>query len=294
MTSFFITRRVALAGVAGAMAAPAFGAARDPWGERLAAIERKLVGRIGVLALDTGNGRAIGRRADERFPMCSTFKWMLAAAVLARVDAGRERLERPIRYSAADLLSNAPVAKANLAKGELGVEALCAAAVEVSDNTAANLLLASLGGPAGLTRWLRSIGDDVTRLDRNEPTLNTAIPGDPRDTTTPRAEVATLRKVLLGPVLKPASRERLLGWMKASTTGLKRLRAGLPRDWTAGDKTGTSFEDRGVANDEAIAWPPGRAPVLIAAFVVAPSAKHEAREAAIADIARVVAEWAST
>jgi beta-lactamase class A len=224
--------------------------------------------------------------------MCSTFKWMLAAAVLARVDAGGERLDRVIRYGPKDLLGNAPVARANLARGGLPVGELAAAAVEVSDNTAANLLLASVGGPQGLTRWLRSIGDGVTRLDRYEPELNSAIAGDPRDTATPEQEVATLRKILLGQVLAEASRERLLGWMRAVKTGGTRLRAGLPAGWTVADKTGTSATDRGVANDVAVVWPPGRAPILIAAFLVAPSAAPDARDATLAEAARTVAGWA--
>jgi beta-lactamase class A len=286
-----ITRRGALAGAAliGAGGWSGGPAADDA----LAALEHRLGGRLGVMALDTGSGRRIGHRAGERFPMCSTFKWMLAAAVLAKVDAGRERLDRVIRYGPADLLGNAPVARANLGKGGLPVGELAAAAVEVSDNTAANLLLASVGGPKGLTGWLRSIGDAVTRLDRTEPELNSAILGDPRDTTTPEAEVATMQTVLLGPVLKPPSRERLLGWMKAVTTGKTRLRAGLPSDWTVGDKTGTSAADRGVANDLAIAWPPGRAPILIAGFVHAPSAAPDARDATLAEVGRVVAGWAA-
>jgi beta-lactamase class A len=293
MTSPLITRRLALAAVAAASSAPAFAAGSEPWGERLAAIEHRVRGRLGALALDTGSGRRIGLREGERFPMCSSFKWMLAACVLARVDAGRERLDRVVRYSPADLLENSPVTQANLAKGGLPVAELCAAAVAVSDNGAANLLLASVGGPRELTRWLRSTGDAVTRLDRNEPSLNSAIPGDPRDTTTPEAEVATLRRLLLGPVLTPQSRERLIGWMKQTTTGAKRLRAGLPASWTVGHKTGTSGDRAGVSNDEAIASPPGRAPILIATFLVAPAVSTDARDAALADVARVVAAWAA-
>lgn len=286
-----LTRRSAIAGAVVASAAPALAA--DPWAARLVAIEQRLGGRLGVLAVDTGSGRRIGHREDERFPTCSAFKWLLAASVLARVDAGRERLDRVIRYGPADLFSNAWVARANVAKGGLSVRELCAAAVQVSDSTAANLLLASLGGPAGLTRWLRSIGDPATRLDRTELALNSSIPGDPRDTTTPEAMVGDMRRVLLGAVLSPGSRKMLLDWLVECRTGLKRLRAGLPRDWRVGDKTG-SWEGRwSTCNDLAIAWPPGRAPILIFAFSTAGPARSEAREAALAEVGRLVAEWTS-
>jgi len=286
-----LTRRAALAGAALASAAPALAA--DPWRSRLTAIEQRLGGRLGVLALDTGNNRRIAHREDERFPMCSAFKWLLAAAVLARADAGRERLDRVIGYGPSDLFSYAPVARANVALGGLSVRELCAAAVEVSDNTAANLLLASLGGPAGLTRWLRSIGDPSTRLDRPELALNSSIPGDPRDTTTPEAMVGDMRRVLLGTVLSPASRQLVLDWLVGCRTGLQRLRAGLPRDWRVGDKTGTSGGRWLSCNDLAIAWPPGRAPILIFAFSTAGPAGTETREAALAEVGRLVAEWAS-
>jgi beta-lactamase class A len=164
--------------------------------------------------------------------------------------------------------------------------------VEVSDNTAANLLLASIGGPAGLTRWLRAVGDPFTRLDRMELALNSSIPGDPRDTTTPEAMVGLMRKLLLGPVLAPASRQMLVDWLLACRTGRGRLRAGLPRDWRVGDKTGTADGRYLTCNDLAIAWPPGRAPILIFAFSTAGPAGTEAREAALAEVGRLVAQWA--
>lgn len=231
----------------------------------LAALEDKIGGRVGLMALDTGDGRELSHRADERFAMCSTFKWLLAADVLAHVDRGELELGQMVDYTAGDLLEYAPVARENLAAGSLSVETLCAAAVSVSDNTAANLLLGLVGGPRGLTTFLRNCGDTVTRLDRNEPGLNSNIAGDPRDTTTPRAMAGTMRKILTGDVLDAASRARLLQWLKDTSTGYKRLRAGLPSDWVVGDKTGTGVN--GAANDVAIAWPPGRSPVLIAAYL---------------------------
>ncbi|AUX42957.1 class A beta-lactamase [Sorangium cellulosum] len=242
-----------------------------------------------MAALDTATGARVGHRAAERFAMCSTFKALLAASLLARVDQGKLTLDRRVTYRASDLLEHAPVTRAHLAEGSLTVEELCAAAVEISDNTAANLLLAQIGGPAGLTAYIRSLGDQVTRFDRNEPTLNTNVPGDPRDTTSPDAMTDTIRVLLVGDrALSEASRARLKSWMVRSTTGLARLRAGLPKDWVVGDKTGTG--ENGAANDVAVAWPPSRAPIVIACFVDAPSASVDARNAAHAEAARIVAE----
>lgn len=256
-------------------------------GAALADVEREVGGRIGVFALDTGSGRAIGRRADERFAMCSTFKWLLAAAVLARVDRGELALDDRVPFTARDLLEHAPVTRARVAEGSMTVDALAESTVTVSDNTAANLLLARVGGPQGVTRFARGLGDGVTRLDRDEPGLNANDPGDPRDTTSPRAMVGLMRRVLAGDALLPGGRERLLGWMRACATGRERLRAGLPRDWVAGDKTGTGAH--GAANDIAIAWPPDRAPILIAAFTSDSAADLAHFAAAHAAIARIVA-----
>ena len=260
----------------------------------IAAIERRIGGRIGVAAGSTER-LLIRHRADTRFPMCSTFKVLAAAAVLARVEAGSESLDRIVPYGEADLLSYAPVSRKALeaggGTGRLSVADLCAAALVWSDNTAVNLLLPGLGGPEGLTAWLRSIGDPVTRLDRTEPTLNSAIPDDPRDTTSPGAMRATLGRILLGSVLTAPSRERLEGWMVGSQTGFKRLRAGLPRDWPVGDKTGTG--DNGSVNDVAILRPPGRAPVIAAVYITGSTAPPEANEAAYAEIGRLIAARAA-
>jgi beta-lactamase class A len=197
-----------------------------------------------------------------------------------------------VPYTSADLLEYAPIAKANLAKGALSFNDLCGGAVELSDNTCANLLLAQIGGPAALTKWLRSIGDRETRLDRNEPSLNSSIPGDPRDTTTPRAMLGNVRKLLLGGVLKPASRERLTGWMVDCKTGESRIRAGLPKSWKVGDKTGTGGKPWFSTNDVAIAWPPNRPPVLVFAYLAeATKASAEAREGALAEVGKIAAAW---
>ncbi|MBN9163671.1 MAG: class A beta-lactamase [Myxococcales bacterium] len=253
----------------------------------LAEIEAKVGGRIGVVALDTGTGRELAYRPDERFAMCSTFKWVLAAAVLTRVDRAQLSLDERVRYGEADLLEYAPVTREHVEEGALTIDALAAASVIVSDNTAANLLLAKIGGPAGFTEFVRGLGDSVTRLDRNEEMLNRNAAGDPRDTTSPRAMVGTMRKVLCGDVLSSASRDRLLSWLRACETGKKRLRGGLPEGWIAGDKTGTGM--RGAVNDVAIASPPGRAPILIAAYTSDGNASVEVLSAAHADIGRLVA-----
>jgi beta-lactamase class A len=254
----------------------------------LAEVEAKVGGRLGVAALDVATGRRLVYRANERFPMCSTFKAMAVAAVLRRVDSGHERLDRFVPYGETNLLSYAPVTKAHVAEGGMRLADLCAAAVEFSDNTAANLILASIGGPAGWTRFVRSLGDGRSRLDRNEPTLNTAIPGDRRDTTTPSAMVADLKATLLDRALSTASRDRLKGWMLATQTGLARLRAGMPATWQVGDKTGTG--ERATANDIAVTWTPD-GPIVIACYLTgAVAATPDARDAAIADVGRLVAE----
>ena len=231
-----------------------------PW-RRIDALEKISGARIGVMAIDTGNGKAVFYRENERFLMCSSFKLSLAALVLARGDKGQEKLDRLVRYQKSDLMDYAPVTTANLASG-LTVAKLCEAAVTLSDNTAANLLLASVGGPAALTAFWRDLGDKTSRLDRMELALNTAD-GD-KDTTTPVATAGNLKEILTGSVLTLASRARLLAWLSASTTGLARLRAGLPKTWGVGDKTGSGPD---TLVDLAIGFPPGRKPILIAAYV---------------------------
>ncbi|NVO17758.1 MAG: class A beta-lactamase [Rhodoplanes sp.] len=252
----------------------------------LARIERESGGRLGVAVLDTGTGARAGHRADERFPMCSTFKLVLAAAVLARVDGGTESLDRRIRIKPGDIYEYSPVTEPRLGD-ELTVEALCEAAVVVSDNTAAMLLLGGIGGPPGMTAFFRSLGDPVTRLDRGELELNEAVPGDPRDTTAPAAMVSDLQRLVLGDALTPASREKLTAWMIGCRTGDARLRAGLPKDFRVGDKTGTG--GRGSTNDIAVIWPPGRAPVIVAAYLTETEAPPPARNGALAAVGKAVA-----
>jgi beta-lactamase class A len=255
---------------------------------RLRELEPTSKGRLGVALLDTANGVRATYRADERFPMCSTFKFLAVAAVLARVDDGLEQLDRRIPFGAADLLDYAPVTTRRVAEGSMPLADLCDAVLTVSDNTAGNLLLNTLGGPAALTAYLQSLGDSVTRLDRTEPALNEARPGDPRDTTSPNAMVRNLQQLLLGDALSARSRARLAGWLVGSTTGGTRFRAGVPTDWKVGEKTGTG--DFGTSNDVGIIWPPERKPILAAAFLTDTSAPAEVRDKVLADVARIAAE----
>lgn len=257
--------------------------------DALVAYERDTGGRIGLYAENLTTGLRISWRANERFVICSTFKASLAAMILARVDHGQDQLVQMISYGPEDVPDwYAPVAKKNLAKGVMSVADMCEAAVEYSDNTCANLLLARVGGPSALTAFWRSIGDAVTRLDHNEPILNRSPPGDPHDTTTPAAMAADLRRLLLGKALSASSRKRLTGWMLDCKTGDERLRAGIPKTWRIADKTGNNGKD--AAGDIAVAWPKPDAPVLICAYTQGglPTAPRLAR--VFADIGRMVGQ----
>ncbi len=247
--------------------------------------ERRGRGRLGVVAIDLRDMRRIEQRAHERFPLASTFKLPLAMAVLKRVDARAERLDRPIRFTAHDVLPNSPVVARQPHGGTLTVAQLCAAAIEYSDNGAANLLLRTVGGPAGVTAFVRSLGDGITRLDRNEPALNDTTPGDLRDTTTPDAMANVLVRLVRTPVLSPASKARLYGWLRGAKTGAARIRAGVPAGWAVGDKTGTT---NSAGNDVAILWPPGGAAIVLAVYFADVRGTDAERDAAIADVARSV------
>ena len=252
-------------------------------------IEERTGARIGLAAKDTRGDKRLDYRSEERFPMCSTFKFLAAAAVLKRVDEGKEKLDRFIAYDASDILEYAPVTKAHLKAGGMTLGALCAAAIEQSDNTAGNLLLGTIGGPVGLTNFARSIGDKMTRLDRKEPDLNSAIPGDERDTTTPAAMCADMQRLLLGNLLSESSRHQLEDWLQQSETGALMIRAGVPKMWTVGDKTGRC--GNGGTNDVAIIRPSGRAPILIAIYSIGSTSSADSRSATVAEAARAVAEF---
>lgn len=267
---------------------PAALAAEQDAAKGIASIETRIGGRIGVAALDTSNNKRIEHRATERFPMCSTFKFLAAAAVLKRVDEKKETLDRFISYGAKDILEYAPVTKEHLKDGGMKLEALCAAAIKQSDNTAGNLLLEAIGGPAGLTSFARTLGDQLTRLDRIEPELNDVTPGDERDTTTPAAISSDMQQLLLGDVLSAKSRRQLDDWLNGNETGGSLIRAGVPKSWSVGDKTGRCAN--GATNDVAILRPPGRAPIVLAIYSVESTATPDERAAAIAEAAKIVAE----
>jgi beta-lactamase class A len=236
-----------------------------------------------VYARDTGTGATADHRGDERFPMCSTFKVLAAAAVLR--DATGAELRRRVPVTARDILAFSPVTGTRVGAGMTLTE-LCEAAVRHSDNAAANLLLRELGGPRGVTDLARSLGDGVTRLDRVEPDLSEGRPGDPRDTTSPRAFATDLAALVTGTAL-PADRRRLLtGWLTGGTTGAARIRAGAPAGWRVGSKTGTG--GHGTVNDAGLAWPPGRPPVVLAVFSTRGRAHAARDEAVVAAAARVV------
>ncbi len=287
-----ITRRAAL--IDSLLAATVFilpqrmarAATGDEVKARLVELEGKSGGRLGVAMLDTATGNRFGHRADERFALCSTFKFLAAACVLTRIDRKEEQLDRRIIFTEKDLVTYSPVTKEHVGTGMTLAE-LCEAAITLSDNTAGNLLLASLGGPAGLTAYARSLGDLVTRLDRIETELNEAKPGDPRDTTTPAAMLENLRKTVLEDALSKSSREQLTAWLVANKTGDKRLRAGFPKDWRVGDKTGSG--ENGAANDIAIAWPPGRAPIIVTVYFAESVLSADERNHVIAEVGRIVA-----
>jgi beta-lactamase class A len=222
-------------------------------------LERQFGARLGVFAIDTGTGRTVTHRADERFAHASTFKALLAAVLLRRLSEAD--LRRVVRYTEADLLEYAPITSQHVATG-MTVDALIAAAVQYSDNTAANLLLDEVGGPRGLQRELRRVGDRTTSTDRIEPMLNQATPGDDRDTSTPRALGTDLRAFVLGDVLAPARRQKLAELLIGNTTGGPYIRAGVPAGWRVGDKTGSG--GYGTRNDIAVVWPPSGGPLVIA------------------------------
>jgi beta-lactamase class A len=253
--------------------------------DRLPELEQRFDARLGVYALDTGTGRELAYRADERFAMCSVFKALAAAAVLHRTPP--EYLDQRVRFGAADLVDPSPVAGQHVADG-MTIRELCDAAVRYSDNTAGNLLLADVGGPAGITELARSLGDQVTRLDRTEPELNTAIPGDERDTTTPRAIAGSFRTLVLDDYLDPADRTLFTEWLVGNTTGDERIRAGLPTGWRVGDKTGTG--SYGTANDVAVVWPPDAAPIALAVLTSRATENATRDNALLAEAAAVVAQ----
>ncbi|MFD7087661.1 class A beta-lactamase [Streptomyces sp. NPDC059896] len=236
------------------------GAATKPFAGELKELERTFDARLGVYAIDTGTGREVAYRDGERFPYASTFKALAAGAVLRKYSLGG--MDRVIRYSKDDLVANSPVTEQHVETG-MSLKELCDATVRYSDNTAANLLFDELGGPKGLQAVLRGIGDDVTLMERREPELSRWVPGDTRDTSTPRALAGDLRAFVLGDVLGKGERAQLTEWLRTNTTGDELIRAGVPEGWVVGDKTG-SGSYHGARNDIAVVWPPDSAPIVMA------------------------------
>jgi beta-lactamase class A len=278
------SRRTVLAALP---ATPALAADRwAPLTAAIAQVERDSAGRLGLAVLDTGSGARFRHRGDERFPLCSTFKLLLAARLLHGADRGEWQLADRLPVAASDLLPPSPFTERRVG-GTASLAELAGAMVMQSDNAAANLGLARVGGPAALTGWLRQTGDSVTRLDRNEPALNNETPGDPRDTSTPDAVLATTQRLLLGTMLSNAARAQLAGWMAGSVTADTMLRAGLPPGWREGNKTGAGA-DR-TRNIIASITPPGRAPVLVAAYLFGKRADLATRNAHFPPLARALA-----
>ncbi|MFI1601394.1 class A beta-lactamase [Streptomyces griseofuscus] len=278
-----LTSAAAVASTGRAAAAPA-----APASGALADLERRYGARLGVYARNVRTGQVLAHRAGERFAMCSVFKAFAAAAVL-RDEARCAPMEKVIHYPPHDLLPNSPRTEENQATG-MAMAEVCAAAIQYSDNAAGNLLLRQLAGPAGLTRFFRSLGDEVSRLDWWEPELNTAIPGDPRDTTSPEALARSIERLALGRALAAPDRERFVTWLKGNTTSGARFRAGLPGGWTIADKTGTG--DYASANDIGVAWTTRRTPVVLAVLSTKEGKDDKdapVDEALIAEAARIAA-----
>ncbi|MBC7780346.1 MAG: class A beta-lactamase [Proteobacteria bacterium] len=251
----------------------------------LAALELSSGGRLGVAALNTSNGAQVNHRSDERFAFCSTFKVIAAAAILKRSATESGLMQRRLVYRHDELVAYSPITEKHAGEG-LTVSELCAAALQYSDNTAANLMIRLLGGPAAVTSFARSIGDGAFRLDRWETALNEALPGDPRDTSTPAAMMGSLQRLALGDALEVPERTQLVAWMRGSTTGAKRIRAGVPAGWSVADKTGTG--DYGTTNDIGLVWPPGKLPIVLAIYFTQREKAALPRDDVVATAARIV------
>lgn len=253
---------------------------------QLAELESAAGGRLGVVGFNTGSGARIQHRAHERFPLCSTFKLMLAAAVLERSAKDASLLPRNVSYGKGDLIDHSPITEKHVATG-MTVAAMCAATIQYSDNAAANLLLKVLGGPSAVTAFARGIGDQAFRLDRTEPELNTSIPGDPRDTTTPAAMSDSIQRLVLGDALGAGQRDQLRTWLLGNTTSTERFLAGVPAGWKVGDKTGAG--SYGSTNDVGVLWPPTGAPIVLSVYLTFPQKDARNRNDVVASATRIAA-----
>ncbi|WP_158781460.1 class A beta-lactamase [Pantoea sp. BAV 3049] len=252
--------------------------------QKLADLEKDAGGRLGVALINTADNSQILFRGNERFPLCSTSKVMAASAILKQSET-KNLMNHRVKIKKSDLVNYNPITEKYVGK-EMTLGELSAAALQYSDNTAMNKLISHLGGTDKVTRFARSIGDKTFRLDRTEPTLNTAIPADKRDTTTPLAMANSLHRLTLGKALGEAQRAQLVEWMKGNTTGAQSIRAGLPATWVVGDKTGSG--DYGTTNDIAVIWPPNHAPLILVTYFTQPVQDAKARRDVLASAAKIV------
>ncbi|MDC9580493.1 class A beta-lactamase [Xenorhabdus sp. PR6a] len=256
---------------------------------QLAMLEKNANGRLGAVLIDTSDHSTLSYRANERFPLCSTSKLMAVSAILKQSETDAHLLHQRIHYQPSDLVEYSPITEKHLKEGMTLAE-LSAATLQYSDNTAMNLLLNQLNGPDGVTAFARTIGDHDFRLDRQEPELNTVVPGDERDTSTPQAMANSLSHLALGNALATTQREQLVAWLKGNTTGSTSIRAGVPKDWIVGDKTGRC--DYGTTNDIAVIWPvPKRAPLVLVTYFTQPDDKQaHARPDVLATATRIMTQ----
>ncbi|MFT4862537.1 MAG: beta-lactamase class A [Pseudohongiellaceae bacterium] len=251
-------------------------------------LEQQLQARVGISIHDLDTGEHFAYHGDDLFPLSSTFKTLACAALLHREDEQQENLQRWVHYEKEALVSYSPVTENFAGVAGMTLADLCEATLTLSDNTAGNLILEAIDGPQGLTQFLRSIGDDVTRLDRWETQLNESLPGDLRDTTSPNAMTSTLNTLLMGDVLSARSRTQLETWLRRNSVGDALLRAGIPASWAIADKTGAGgFGSRSIA---AVMWPPNRKPIITAIYITETDASFDERNEAIASIGRAISE----
>ena len=286
--TYLISRRTFLVAAAALPLMPVWAAEPSYFHQRLEQLEATFAGRLGVVALNSNTGEVLSYRGEERFPLCSTFKVMLAGAILQRSTLTPGLLGERITYRKSDLVAYSPISEKHVQDG-MTVAELCAATVQYSDNGAANLLMKLVDGPEGVTTFARSIGDKHFRLERWETELNSAIPGDLRDTTTPLAMAHSLHRMVLGDALPAAQRQQLQEWLKGNTTGATRIRAGLPASWPVGDKTGTG--DYGTTNDVAVIWPTAKAPLVLAIYLTQTRKDAAALNEPLAAATRIVLDW---
>lgn len=294
MTNFYNRRIFLLTAATTTLTLAASAHANEKWPigsikTELVNLEKSSGGRLGVYALNFADGTQVCHRADERFPLCSTFKVILVSAILNRSRYTAGLMQQRVHYIQSDLVNYSPISEKHIDNG-MTVSELCAAAIQYSDNTAANQLIKILGGPFSVTAFARSIGNKEFHLDRLETELNTAIPGDLRDTVTPAAMGYSLERLALGNALSTSDRKQLNQWLLGNTTGAKRIRAAVPADWQVGDKTGSG--DYGTANDIALLWPPGHKPIILAIYHTQKVADAKWRDEVIAATARtVISGW---